>query len=133
MFEELDDIRERLPFAEWHHIWAFRRLHEYVAYKAPERGVAVETVEPNHTSQRCSKCGFTHKDNRDGTDFDCLSCGYELNADYNAAKNIGLRYARNDYHRLRSSQMSSSGDAPVDVRINRGTMTDDGPRPVAGD
>jgi hypothetical protein len=25
------------------------------------------------------------------------------------------------------------GDVPVDVRINRGTMTDDGPRPVAGD
>jgi putative transposase len=133
VFEELDGIRERLPQANWHHIWAFRRLYEYVAYKAPERGVSVETVEPNHTSQRCSKCGFTAKANRDGTEFRCRSCGYELNADYNAAKNIGLRYARNEHHRLRSSQMSSGGDAPVDVRLNRGTMTDDGPLVIAED
>ncbi|HET7324182.1 MAG TPA: transposase [Halococcus sp.] len=133
VFEKLDGIRKRLPWAKWHHIWAFRRLFEYVGYKAPERGVTVEQVEPNHTSQRCSRCGFTHEDNRDGNGFACLSCGYELHADYNAAKNIGLRYARQEYHRLRSSQMSSGGDAPVGVRINRGTMTDDGPRPVAGD
>ncbi|WP_273836868.1 transposase [Halococcus sp. PRR34] len=133
VFEELDGIRERLPQADWHHIWAFRRLYEYVAYKAPERGVLVETVDPDHTSQRCSKCGFTHENNRDGGSFACLSCGYELHADYNAAKNIGLRYARQEYHRLRSSQMSSGGDAPVDVRLNRGTMTDDGPRLIAGD
>jgi putative transposase len=133
VFEDLDDIRERLPSAEWHHYWAFRRVVEYVEYKAPERGVSVETVEPNHTSQRCSKCGFTHEDNRDGTGFCCQKCEYAVNADYNAAKNIGLRYARKQYHSLRSRQKSGSGDAPVDVRINRGTMTDDGPRPIAGD
>jgi IS605 OrfB family transposase len=133
VFEELDDIRERLPWAKWHHIWAFRRLYEYVEYKAPERGVSVKQVKPHHTSQRCSKCGFTHEDNRDSTAFDCHSCGYTVNADYNAAKNIGLRYARKQYHSLRSRQKSGIGDAPVDVRINRGTMTDDGPRPVAGD
>jgi putative transposase len=133
VFEDLDGIRERLPQAKWHHIWAFRRLYEYVAYKAPGRGIAIEIVEPNHTSQRCSRCGFTHENNRNGGSFACQKCGYELHADYNAAKNIGLRYARNEHHRLHSSQMSSGGDAPVDVRLNRGTMTDDGPRPIAGD
>jgi putative transposase len=133
IFEALDGIRKRLPGAKWHHIWAFRRLIEYVEYKAPEYGITVEQVEPDHTSQRCSKCGFTHEDNRDGEHFCCLDCGYELHADYNAAKNIGLRYARNEYHRLRSSQTSSGGDAPVDVRLNRGTMTDDGPRPISED
>ncbi len=133
IFEELDGIRDRLPWAEWHHLWAFRRLFEYVEYKAAEYGIAVEQVKPDHTSQRCSKCGFTHKANRDAEQFCCLRCDYEVNADYNAAKNIGLRYARNEYHRLRSRQKSETGDAPVDVRLNRGTMTDDGPRPTAGD
>jgi putative transposase len=133
VFEELDDIRERLPFADWHHIWAFRRLYEYVEYKAPEHGVSVEQIEPHYTSQRCSKCGFTHEDNRDGEHFCCQKCEYEVNADYNAAKNIGLRYARKEHHRLRSRQKSASGDVPVDVRLNRGTMTDDGPQPIAGD
>ena len=133
VFEDLDGIRERLPWAEWHHIWAFRRLYEYVEYKAPEHGLWVEQVEAAYTSQRCSKCGFTHEDNRDGVTFACLSCGYRLNADYNAAKNIGLRYARQERHRLRSSPTSSGGDAPVNVRVNRGTMTDDGPAASAAD
>ena len=102
-FEELDGIRDRLPFAEWHHIWAFRRLVEYVSYKAPERGVSVKTAKPNHTSQRCSRldCGFTHEKNRDGEHFCCQKCGYTVNADYNGAKNVGLRYTRQRMHRLR--------------------------------
>ena len=135
VFEDLTDIRDRLPQAKWHHIWAFRRLVEYVEYKAPERGVLVEQVEPNHTSQRCSRtdCGFTHEDNRNGEQFCCLKCGYEVNADYNAAKNVGTRYARTEHHRLRSSPMSGSGDAPVDVRINGGTLNDESYQPIAGD
>ncbi len=83
VFEDLIDIRERLPMAKWHHISAFRRLYEYVSYKAPERGVSVENVEPNHTSQRCSRldCGFTHEANRHREHFECQKCGYEVNAD----------------------------------------------------
>ncbi|MBP1986184.1 RNA-guided endonuclease InsQ/TnpB family protein [Halolamina salifodinae] len=135
VFEDLTDIRERLPQAKWHHVWAFRRLFEYVAYKAPEQGVSVEQVEPNHTSQRCSRtdCGFTHPDNRHGEHFCCQKCGYEVNADYNAAKNIGTRYARKQHHKLRSSPTSGSGDAPVDVRVNGGTLNGKSYQPIAGD
>jgi len=135
VFEDLTDIRERLPGAKWHHIWAFRRLVEYVSYKAPERGVSVEQVEPNHTSQRCSRtdCGFTHEDNRDGEQFCCLKCGYEVNADYNAAKNVGMRYVQKRTHSLRSSPKSAGGDAPVDVRINGGTLNGESYQPIAGD
>jgi IS605 OrfB family transposase len=135
VFEELDGIRERLPHAKWHHVWAFRRLSEYVEYKAPERGASVEQVAPNHTSRRCSRmdCGFTHEDNRHGDHFCCQKCGYDVNADYNAAKNIGLRYARKRRHRLRSSPKPGSGDAPVDVRVNGGTVNGKSHRPIAGD
>ena len=134
-FEDLTDIRERLPDAKWHHVWAFRRLFEYVSYKGPEQGVSVEQVEPNHTSQRCSRtdCGFTHDGNRHGEQFECQKCGYEVNADYNAAKNIGVRYARKRQHKLRSSPTSGSGDAQVDVRVNGGTLNSKGHQPIAGD
>ena len=133
--EELDGIRERLPQAKWHHVWAFQRLFEYVKYKAPERGVSVEQIAPTHTSQRCSRmdCGFTHDDNRHGEHFCCQKCGYEVNADYNAAKNIGLRYARKRTHRLRSSPKSGGGDAEVDLRVNGGTLNGNGYRRIAGD
>ena len=135
VFENLTDIRERLPQAKWHHVWAFRRLLEYVSYKAPEQGVSVEHVEPDHTSQRCSRtdCGFTHDGNRDGEHFCCQRCGYEVNADYNGAKNIGLRYARKRTHSLRSSPTSGSGDAAVDLRVNGGTLNGESHRPIAGD
>jgi IS605 OrfB family transposase len=135
VFEELTDIRERLPQAKWHHVWAFRRLYEYVSYEAPERSVSVEQVAPNHTSQRCSRtdCGFTHDDNRHREHLECQKCGYEVNADYNAAKNIGLRYARKRTHRLRSSPKSGSGDAEVDLRVNGGTLNGESHQPIADD
>jgi putative transposase len=134
-FEDLTHIREHLPQAKWHHLWAFRRLFEYVSYKAPERGVSVVQVEPDHTSQRCSRtdCGFTHDGNRHGEHFECQKCEYEVNADYNAAKNIGIRYARKRQHKLRSSPKSGDGDAPVDVRLNGGTLNGKSHQPIAGD
>ena len=115
VFEDLTDIRENVPKASWHHLWAFRRLYEYVAYKAREQGIEAVQVDPRNTSKRCSTCGFTHDDNRHGEDFECLDCGYQNHADYNASKNIGLQY-------LRRRQNADDGGAPVDVRLNRGTL-----------
>jgi IS605 OrfB family transposase len=115
VFEDLTDIRANVPQASWHHLWAFRRLYEYVAYKAREQGVETVQVDPRNTSKRCSTCGFTHDDNRHGEDFECLDCGYQNHADYNASKNIGLQY-------LRRRQNADDGGAPVDVRLNRGTL-----------
>jgi len=98
VFEQLNGIRERLPHAKAVHKWAFHRLYEYVTYKAESEGLVVRQINPAYTSQRCSKCGFTHEDNRphnNGQDeFGCLKCGYDVHADYNAAKNIGLKYLR---------------------------------------
>jgi putative transposase len=118
-FEALTGIRDRLPGASWGHKWAFKRLYEYVEYKAEVHGIDVEQVAPENTSRRWSHCGFTHPDNRDGEEFECLKCGYENHADYNAAKNIGLRY-------LRRNQTGDGGGAPVGVRLNRGTLNANG-------
>ncbi|PSQ38239.1 transposase [Halobacteriales archaeon SW_5_70_135] len=121
-FEDLTGIRDRMPGAKRLHEWAFRRLYEYVAYRAKERGVAVKQVDPQYTSQRCSRtgCGFTHPDNRPSQDsFCCQKCGYKVHADYNAAKNVGFKI-------LRSLHKSSDGDAPVGVRINTGTLNTSG-------
>jgi len=92
VFEDLTGIRERMPNAKKFHAWAFRRLFEYVEYKAEVVGISVEQVNPEYTSQRCSKCGLTHADNRPTSDgqevFECLKCGYAPHADYNAV--VGL-------------------------------------------
>ncbi len=83
-------------------------------------------VNPQYTSQQCSHtdCGFTHPDNRPSQDsFCCQKCGYELHADYNAAKNVG-------FNLLRPLRKSSDGDAPVGVRINAGTLNESGFEPA---
>jgi IS605 OrfB family transposase len=123
VFERLNGIRERLPYAKAVHKWAFHRLFEYVTYKAESEGLVVKQINPAYTSQRCSKCGFTHEDNRPHTngqdEFGCLKCGYDVHADYNAAKNIGLKY-------LRDQQKSGRGGAPVGVRLNSGMLNVNG-------
>ena len=46
-------------------------------------------VNPKYTSQRCHRCGHIARGNRKGqSTFKCCECGYELNADLNASRNI---------------------------------------------
>jgi len=46
-------------------------------------------VPAAYTSQRCSDCDHTAKENRVSQyKFKCIECGYQANADFNAAKNI---------------------------------------------
>ncbi|MEZ3170095.1 transposase [Halorubrum sp. RMP-47] len=118
-FENLTDIRDRMAGVKRFHAWAFRRLYEYVEYKAKMLDIEVEQVSPAYTSQRCSKCGFTQETNRRSKhQFSCQKCEYELNADYNASKNI----ARKLLKRLRSGQKSSSGGAPCQCALKSGTV-----------
>ena len=125
-FEELTDIRERLPGAKKFHAWAFRRLYDYVAYKADAKGIETTQVDPAYTSQRCSKCGTTLEENRQSqARFCCQKCGYEVNADYNAAKNIGFRL-------LRAGQKSPHGGATRHLALKSGTLNVNGGYSPAG-
>ena len=64
----------------------FRRQLEY---KQARRGGWVQAVPPHYTSQRCSCCGHVSKANRvTQSQFLCVSCGHNMNADLNAARNI---------------------------------------------
>ncbi len=64
-----------------------RRLEE----KAPER---VEKVSPAYTSQRCSACGHVDRESRESQAlYLCTACGYAVNADVNAARNIVAGHA----------------------------------------
>ena len=69
--------------------WSYYDLQQKITYKAEEVGIEVRLINPKYTSQRCSKCGYIHKDNRPKQKtFKCQNCGFKVNADYNAAKNI---------------------------------------------
>ena len=63
----------------------WRGIYEKLAYKAAN----VVRVNPRNTSRTCHACGHCAKSNRRSQAvFRCGSCGYEGNADVNAALNI---------------------------------------------
>lgn len=91
VFEDLKKIRENISDGKKFQSWAFGKLREFVEYKAEEYGIETRTVNPEHTSQRCSRCGHTSSRNRDKQHFECEECGYSVDSDYNASKNIGMK------------------------------------------
>jgi len=85
----LEDLTHyRKTAADPIHDWPFAELQEKIAYKATAEGIPVETVNPRNTSVTCRKCGQTNREYRDGDEFACTRCGYEVHADVNAAINI---------------------------------------------
>jgi len=98
-FEDLTNIRESLnekPRSKTErrrtNNWAFYQLRLFVEYKANIAGVPVVFVPPAYTSQTCSRCHHVHplkgKSYRSGKLFRCGHCGFECDADLNAAMNI---------------------------------------------
>jgi IS605 OrfB family transposase len=68
--------------------WSYNELGRFTEYKAEELGKITAKVDPRHTSQMCSSCKHTERSNRNGSQFKCRKCGYELDADLNASRNI---------------------------------------------
>ena len=65
------------------------RLYKRLKDKMDANGGNLVTVLAAYTSQTCHKCGRVASENRDSqAAFKCVECGYEANADVNAAMNI---------------------------------------------
>ena len=76
--------------------WAFYQLEQFLTYKSNLKHSAVLKVPAQYTSQRCPKCGYIDKKNRNHKShiFRC-KCGYRSNDDRIGAMNIqqlGVRY-----------------------------------------
>ena len=57
--------------------------------KMDANGGNLVIVPAAYTSQTCHQCGHVARENRESqAAFHCVECGYEANADVNAAKNI---------------------------------------------
>jgi len=79
------------------HGWAYAQIHAQIRYKAEEKGIPVETVNPRDTSKRCYECGEEGSRPHQAT-FRCSNddCWVsEFQADVNGAANIAQRYLEN--------------------------------------
>ena len=69
--------------------WAYYQLEQFIIERAEKLGKHVLFVTPKYTSQRCWQCGHISKKNRKNQSvFSCRRCGFELNADLNASRNM---------------------------------------------
>lgn len=77
--------------------WAFYDLRQKIEYKARLNECLTVAVNPAYTSQKCPKCGYTSKKNRNKKKhvFCCKKCSYTSNDDRIAAMNLhsmGIQY-----------------------------------------
>jgi len=113
-------FRKKLGF------WSPAELQNFIEYKAEDLSKIVMYVNPKHTSQKCSRCGYINKRNRDGAKFKCKNCGYELNANLNASRNIGV-LGKSEYFRLLSTSQSLRYS---EVPLMGGMETSNKPHPL---
>jgi len=93
--------------------WSFYQQQMMIEYKAKKHGVPVFYVEPQYTSQRCSRCGHIEKTNRRGNLFHCKKCGIVENAGVNAGFNIAFLHQNSisQFCKVRDLQKASTDTA----------------------
>ncbi len=86
---------------------AFGEIKRNLEYKCGR----IIKVNPAYTSQTCSECGHTDRENRKSqARFLCVDCGFASNADTNAAMNI---------RRLGMARLHGEGSGISTVPVNR--------------
>ncbi len=118
VLEDLTYIRENMDCGAYMnrrlHGWGFAKLHAQIRYKAAEKGIPVETVNPRNTSKACHTCGEHGSRPRQAT-FRCSNDGCwvgEYQADVNGAINIADRYRSGESHHQsdRASRQKAGDD-----------------------
>ena len=102
--------------------WSYAQLENFVAYKTEEQGKFTIRINPEYTSQECSCCGHMERTNRKGNIFKCKECGFELNANLNASRNIA-NVGKAEFGRLTVIQPIVATErlvtSPLPLRVGR--------------
>ena len=90
--EDLTAVKADNPQGKLLRHWTYYDLQNKIKTKADEYGIEIVKVDPQYTSQRCSRCGHIDRENRpDQAHFRCTACGYSVNADFNASQNLSIK------------------------------------------
>ena len=84
--------------------WNLNLLFDRITNKCEENRVLFELVDPKYTSQRCSSCGEIHKESRMKEIYKCIKCGFEIDSDFNASKNILNKFLNGGFTVSRDSK-----------------------------
>jgi putative transposase len=105
IMERLTGIRKLYRHGNWQargyrgmmNSWSYYELQRQITYKAEWEGIPVIYVNPRGTSVKCSICGSRMaRKPEENRQLKCPSCGFTVDRDVNAARNIlarGVRFA----------------------------------------
>jgi len=96
---------------------------QYTTYKAEEAGKQVYYVNPNGTSQICSKCGTMVKKSLSERTHSCPNCGFSADRDLNASFNILGRLGRDSTELLKTLVENELHQLPPTRITNMQTKT----------
>ena len=95
---DLTGIRDNISYGRRNnqqlHNWNFRKVADFIEYKAKRLGIETVTISEKYTSQTCSACEIRKKSNRKTRGLYVCGCGHRQNADVNGARNILTKYLR---------------------------------------
>jgi len=98
VFEHLDNLKPQkgTRSRRMNHklmYWLKARVFKYTQYKGLEHGILCSRVNPRDTSRCCPKCGSLDTERyQQNKLFRCRACGYQANADFVGAVNIGRKF-----------------------------------------
>ena len=124
VLEDLTYIRESIDYGEYMNRrlqgWEFAKQHAQIRYKAVEKGIPVETVNPRNTSKECHACGKVGYCPRQAT-FTCTNdaCWMgEYQTDVNGAINIAERCLSGENHSREHTDGNDSAECSFRRRLS---------------
>ena len=85
--EKLKDVRKGKNTSSTLKHWTYTDINTKIYSICEELGVQVTEQNSAYRSQRCNRCGWVQKSNRQSKGFICKSCGFTHDADINGALN----------------------------------------------
>lgn len=116
VFEDLKNFKERVARTKSRSVnrqnskHDYIKLQKYVEYKSAWNGYLTVYVSPRNTSKTCSKCGYVNKDLKGARTFKCKKCGFTIDRQKNASRNIW-----NEYLKMWGQGFAPKGAKPHDM------------------
>jgi putative transposase len=108
-------LNRSLSDASWYDL---TKKLEYLAAKSGKR---LDKVNPQYTSQTCSKCSHIDRDSRNGEKFICTNCGHIDDAILQAARNVKTKaieaYGLTIVKKIRAKMVRVDCSKPVQLNL----------------
>lgn len=99
--------------------WKFDQLQQFITYKANQKGIKIEWVNPKNTSITCSTCGTTDPENRNDKDKTIFKCKNMFCDDFDKVKDADVNASINITNSSGSEVKSKSKKGKIEAAIKK--------------